>query len=186
VVPIVGPPNDPQIGGAGTAIEFAVRMHRFAEAGRLDHLCARGSAVHRYRISPPRSPLFTTARALQRCQRASANPNKCWRQRSRTSTSCRAAARATAEQRAWRGWLMDAQRVRPPGAALCCPQGAGRVRECHGDLHLGNLVLIDGRGDALRLHRVQRRLRWIDVASEIAFLYIDLLDQGQPASPAGC
>jgi aminoglycoside phosphotransferase family enzyme len=41
-LPIVGSPENPQIGGTGTAIEFAVRMRRFAEAGRLDHLCRRG------------------------------------------------------------------------------------------------------------------------------------------------
>jgi aminoglycoside phosphotransferase family enzyme len=30
-------------------------------------------------------------------------------------------------------------------------------------------------------------LRWIDVASELAFTYIDLLDHRiSPASPAGC
>ena len=32
----------------------------------------------------------------------------------------------------------------------------GWVRDCHGDLHLRNVVLIGGRADAVRRHRVQR------------------------------
>ena len=45
VVPIVGTTADPRIGGTGTAIEFAVKMRRFAEVGRLDRLCARGQLL---------------------------------------------------------------------------------------------------------------------------------------------
>jgi aminoglycoside phosphotransferase family enzyme len=54
------------------------------------------------------------------------------------------------------------------------------VRECHGDLHLGNLVLIDKRMTLFDCIEFSEDLRWIDVASEIAFTYIDLLDQRQP------
>jgi len=50
VVGITGSPENPQIGGPGTAIEFAVRMRRFAEAGRLDHLCRNGR-LHAREIS---------------------------------------------------------------------------------------------------------------------------------------
>ena len=34
---------------------------------------------------------------------------------------------------------------------------SGFVRQCHGDLHLRNIVLLDGQTDALRRRRVQRR-----------------------------
>jgi aminoglycoside phosphotransferase family enzyme len=34
---------------------------------------------------------------------------------------------------------------------------AGWIRECHGDLHLGNMVLADaGQNHDLRLYRIQR------------------------------
>ncbi|MCC5794802.1 MAG: AAA family ATPase [Chromatiales bacterium] len=53
-------------------------------------------------------------------------------------------------------------------------QAAGRVRECHGDLHLGNLVRLP-RGivpfDALEF---DPDLRWTDVMAEVAFLLMDL------------
>jgi len=46
----------------------------------------------------------------------------------------------------------------------------GFVRECHGALHLGNMLLLDDAVvifDCLEFHE---DLRWIDVASDIAFL----------------
>lgn len=49
----------------------------------------------------------------------------------------------------------------------------GYVRECHGDLHLGNMVLI---GDRIRLFdclEFNEQYRWIDVMSEIAFVVMD-------------
>jgi hypothetical protein len=57
---------------------------------------------------------------------------------------------------------------------------AGRVRECHGDLHLANLVLIDQRVRMFDCIEFNEDLRWIDVASEIAFTYVDLLAHAQP------
>lgn len=56
----------------------------------------------------------------------------------------------------------------------------GHIRECHGDLHLGNLVLLDGQVTPFDCIEFSAPLRWIDVASEIAFTYVDLLDRGHP------
>ncbi|MFT5112936.1 MAG: aminoglycoside phosphotransferase family enzyme/predicted kinase [Parasphingorhabdus sp.] len=52
----------------------------------------------------------------------------------------------------------------------------GRVRECHGDLHLRNLVVINSRIIAFDCLEFSENLRWIDVASEIAFLIMDLVE----------
>jgi uncharacterized protein len=50
----------------------------------------------------------------------------------------------------------------------------GFVRECHGDLHLGNMVLVDGRVRIFDALEFNARLRWIDVINESAFLGMDL------------
>jgi predicted kinase len=63
---------------------------------------------------------------------------------------------------------------------LLARKAAGQVRECHGDLHLANLVCIDNRVRMFDCIEFNEDLRWIDVASEVAFTYIDLLDHGQP------
>jgi len=51
----------------------------------------------------------------------------------------------------------------------------GRVRECHGDLHLGNLAWVNGSLVIFDCIEFNPALRWIDVVSEVAFCYMDLL-----------
>jgi hypothetical protein len=55
---------------------------------------------------------------------------------------------------------------------------AGFVRECHGDLHLGNLALINGRITPFDCIEFNPQLRWIDIMSEAAFLMMDVEDRG--------
>jgi predicted kinase len=56
---------------------------------------------------------------------------------------------------------------------------AGLVRECHGDLHLANLVLIGEQVQMFDCIEFNEDLRWIDVSSDIAFPYVDLLARKQ-------
>ena len=56
---------------------------------------------------------------------------------------------------------------------------SGAVRECHGDLHLENLLLLDGRFVPFDAIEFNPNLRWIDVANDIAFLAMDLLARGR-------
>ena len=59
----------------------------------------------------------------------------------------------------------------------------GMIRECHGDLHLGNVVETEAHG--IRLFdciEYRAEFRWIDIISEIAFLTVDLEDRDDYAS----
>jgi hypothetical protein len=56
----------------------------------------------------------------------------------------------------------------------------GFVRECHGDLHLGNLALVNQRITPFDCIEFNPRLRWIDVISEVAFLVMDIEERGYP------
>jgi len=56
---------------------------------------------------------------------------------------------------------------------------AGLVREGHGDLHLSNLVMLDGRIAAFDGIEFDPALRWIDLQSEVAFLLMDLEARGR-------
>lgn len=51
---------------------------------------------------------------------------------------------------------------------------AGRVRECHGDLHLGNIALIDGEAVVFDAIEFSPELRCIDTVNDAAFLLMDL------------
>jgi aminoglycoside phosphotransferase family enzyme len=55
----------------------------------------------------------------------------------------------------------------------------GRVRECHGDLHAGNIALIDGAAIPFDCIEFNPALRWMDVMSEAAFLIMDLEAHGR-------
>jgi predicted kinase len=56
----------------------------------------------------------------------------------------------------------------------------GFVRECHGDLHLGNIVLVGDEPVPFDCIEFNPALRWIDVMDEIAFSVMDLLHRDHP------
>lgn len=58
-------------------------------------------------------------------------------------------------------------------------QRGGRVRECHGDLHLGNIIVLDDTPVLFDALEFNPSLRWIDVMSDIAFLVMDLQARGR-------
>lgn len=60
---------------------------------------------------------------------------------------------------------------------------AGRVRRCHGDLHLGNLLLWGGRPTPFDALEFDESLATIDTGYDLAFLIADLLRRcGRPAA----
>jgi len=56
----------------------------------------------------------------------------------------------------------------------------GFVRECHGDLHLGNMALINDKVTFFDCIEFNPELRWIDTVSEVAFVAMDLNARGYP------
>jgi len=55
----------------------------------------------------------------------------------------------------------------------------GHIRECHGDLHLGNMLLGADGIEVFDALEFSPTLRWIDPISELAFLGMDLAVHGQ-------
>ncbi len=54
------------------------------------------------------------------------------------------------------------------------------IRECHGDMHLDNMVLIEDKVTIFDGIDFNEHLRWIDVISEVAFVMMDLSNRGHP------
>ena len=55
----------------------------------------------------------------------------------------------------------------------------GFIRECHGDLHLGNIALINNKIVPFDGIEFNDSFRWIDTMSDVAFLIMDLEDHQQ-------
>ncbi|MGM8930051.1 bifunctional aminoglycoside phosphotransferase/ATP-binding protein [Salinicola halophyticus] len=55
----------------------------------------------------------------------------------------------------------------------------GFIRASHGDIHLGNAVRFEGRAILFNGIEFNERLRWCDVACELAFLIMDLEARGE-------
>jgi predicted kinase len=58
---------------------------------------------------------------------------------------------------------------------------SGQVRHCHGDLHLANIVLLDGRPVLFDCLEFDEALASIDTLYDLAFLLMDLQHQGLAA-----
>jgi aminoglycoside phosphotransferase family enzyme/predicted kinase len=180
IVPITGAPDHPRIDGDGTPIEWAVKMRQFDEAGRLDRMFAEG------RLTADDCSRLGTAIAHVAEGLVTADPAQPWGtadlflatvamnleqlRRARPDTGDRVAA-----VQAW--VARDVDRLRPVIAARIA---AGKIRECHGDLHLANIVLHEGRMMAFDGIEFNASLRWIDVANDVAFLAMDLEARGRP------
>jgi len=69
-------------------------------------------------------------------------------------------------------------RLAQVGALLDSRARAGRIRHCHGDLHLRNIALIDGRPTLFDAIEFSEDFSHIDVLYDLAFLLMDLLHGG--------
>ena len=158
--------------------EPAVRMHRFDEALRLDHVSSQGDLTGAH--------LAQLARDLVAFQTGAAHAAPQFG----TPEIIRADAlenfdeldRLLPFEASLLGRLRDwtAAEWRRRQTDFARRHDGGFIREGHGDLHLGNLVLLDGRVVPFDGIEFNEDFRCIDVASEIAFTLLDLLDHGRP------
>lgn len=188
---ITGTPERPQMDGDGPVLEYAVRMRQFPEEcllsrvlatgrltfGAIDQLAREIARVHGQATRSTLSDSWALAEqvrheAVENLDAVEGAAVTEWRERLR-------ALRAWNEQQWSRLTPVFEDRRR---------QGA--VRECHGDLHLGNIVLWErpSYGDGEMVSPVMLfdciefnpALRWIDVMSDAAFLMMDLAERGRP------
>lgn len=165
-----------RIDGCGEVIDHAVCMHQFGAADELAALLASGE------LAPPALAAF--GRELARLHEGLPCPDagEPWGRPDsvralllRNLAECQQAAeRLDAAQLVHS--LSDAYQSRIEAAAawMASRRAAGRVRECHGDLHAGNIARYGGRLLAFDCIEFEPAFRWIDVAEEIACLYMDL------------
>jgi aminoglycoside phosphotransferase family enzyme/predicted kinase len=184
VVPLHGPPEQASFCGDGPVIDHAVRMCQFPQSALLPAVLRRGELgeglVDRFAddlarfqaeaaVAPAggphgsaaavREPVVANVAALEASPLLADQP---------------ASPERLERLRRWAD--TEWQRLQPRFEQRL---RLGRVRECHGDLHLGNLLLQNDHIVAFDCLEFSDTLRWIDVISEMAFLVMDLQDHGQ-------
>jgi hypothetical protein len=168
------------LGGDGEPVEWLVEMARFDETATFDRLASEG------RIDATRADWLGWAVADAHAKAAPvhgfgfaavladivAQNDAELRERPDLFAVADIAALTRATQ-------VALARVRP---LLDARERDGLVRRCHGDLHLGNIVLIDDRPVLFDAIEFDDRIATADVLYDLAFLLMDLIERDLAAA----
>ena len=164
------------LGSPGEPVEWAVEMRRFDENATLDHLADRGkidfpladALARAMAAAHANAPVVEAPPWTQALARFIEQNDAAFREMPHLFSAIEAHALTTASRAA-----LD--RVRP----LLHARGTrGLVRRGHGDLHLGNIALIDGRPVPFDAIEFDPLIAAGDVLYDLAFLLMDLTERG--------
>ena len=164
------------VGGRGTVVEWAVEMYRFDETQTLDHLAAKG------RIDATLADAIGRAVATAHASASPVAPQPwieaigayieehvaTFRETPDVFPAEENDALAHASRRAY-------ERIR---GLLVVRGRRGHIRRIHGDLHLGNIVLIGGRPVLFDAIEFSPLIASGDVLYDLAFVLMDLCERG--------
>jgi hypothetical protein len=179
---ITGPPEAPRVGGVGPTLEYAVRMRQFDPREELDALvAARAVEVREIEALGEHLARFHSGTApvdpASDCGRPE-TVHRVIRDNFSELTRLPEAGALQGEIADLRQWV-DRTQARV-GPCIERRRIGGRVRECHGDLHCGNVVRWRGELTPFDGIEFDPALRFIDVANDVAFLTMDLAVRGRP------
>lgn len=178
---ITGTRACPSIDGDGPVLEYAVRMRRFDQsalwqarlnAGLLgaDEVSALALLLADFHAgaarAAPQSPWGNAALIVARTHEDVAGIG---------AVLDDTRQRAMLDEIA--AWLTRQEQALAP--VLTKRKAEGWVRECHGDLHCGNILTVAGQVRVFDGIEFNTALRWIDVAQDLAFVWMDLQCQGR-------
>ena len=179
-VPIVRRGETFAIGGHGEIVEWAVHMRRFDENATLDHVADRGGVSDAVidklalaiRRSHDRAPLRNAARAAHALETYIEQNSAAFAERPDLFDP--SAARKLTE---------DSRLAFANVRSILLERGeAGFVRRCHGDLHLRNIVLLEGQPTLFDAVEFSDEIATGDVLYDLAFLLMDLEERGLRAA----
>lgn len=180
VVPISGTEQDPVLAGTGEVIEYALKMRQFPQAQLLNAVQARGELTPQHiddlaqRIARfhSQTPVVPSSHPLCSATAVMTPIRQNFEQ-----------IRPMLSEQADLVQLEALEKWSEASFARLAPlieQRAqnGMIRECHGDLHLGNATLLNNRVALFDCIEFNEPFRLIDIASDAAFLAMDLEDRG--------
>lgn len=172
VVRITGTPQAPELEGAGPVLDHAVHMRRFPDGALFSEHLAAGT------LAPA-----TVDRLAERLARFHAEAPSCSEaapaslaQRAAAALAGAAPLLAPGEQGRLQDWIAG------QGDAVTAlweqRRRRGRARDGHGDLHLANVLELDGEPTAFDCVEFDPALRRIDVVEDAAFALMDFAARG--------
>jgi len=167
------------LGGAGTPLDWVIEMSRFDQNDLLDRLAAR-QALGLDLMRP-------LAAAVSRLH-AGAEPRPDHGGRNGMTwvvegndANCRAQPAGVFDAEACRRVVSDSRAaIERHRGLLDSRREAGFVRQCHGDLHLRNIVRLEGVPTLFDGVEFNDEIACIDVMYDVAFLLMDLWRQALP------
>ena len=180
VVAITGTCEQPSLQGGGKPIEYAVRMKQFPQSALLSVLAAQHILSSQH-IDALAALLPAMHAAVEIADKHSefGRPDDIHHWVMENFEHIRPALHEAQQLQLLdriEHWCL--QEFEDRRALLERRRDEGFIRECHGDLHLGNLAIIDDRITPFDGIEFNPQLRWIDVMSEVAFLLMDIRDRG--------
>jgi uncharacterized protein len=172
------------LGGSGVAVDWLLEMARFDQDGLFDRLAATGRLD--LGLMHPLASAIARFHQAAACRRDHGGKSgMAWvvdgnasgfNEQGAGVLDGALCATVTSESR------RALERV---GALLDARQRDGRVRQCHGDLHLRNIVLIDGRPTLFDGIEFNDEIACTDVLYDLAFLLMDLWRRQLPRHANG-
>jgi aminoglycoside phosphotransferase family enzyme/predicted kinase len=182
VVAIRGSHEQPHLGGSGPLVEYAIKMAEFPQQALLDGMLARGELLpgHIDALARVVAEFHGSVARAGPGQEDFGSPDRVWEPVRQNFAQIHPRLDSEEDHRRLREiehWSRAAHARLTP--AFERRRSEGFVRECHGDLHLGNIALVGAQVTVFDCIEFNPNLHWIDVASEIAFLFMDLGERGR-------
>jgi aminoglycoside phosphotransferase family enzyme/predicted kinase len=182
LIRITGSVHKPVLNGSGPAIEYGVRMKQFDRTQELDKVLDRGELL-RSHLDPLARELAEFHRQAEKAPGESpfGTPDMLAVPMRENFSQIRSLA-AEPEEEQQLDWLeaWTETSLKEHREDFLNRKKEGFVRECHGDLHLANMVLVNDHVTIFDTLEFNENLRFIDVMSDLAFLLMDLDDRGHP------
>jgi aminoglycoside phosphotransferase family enzyme/predicted kinase len=183
VIAITNDIEQPRINGPGQVIEYMVQMKRFEQNELFNHRLENGMLNESHIIELAR----TIADFHQNIESAVKDTGV-----ASVETVCQATAQNFDQLRNFMPSLGEVEQQQFTDLEKWNQQQSqqlqhlfqqrlenGFVRECHGDMHLGNITMYRDRVTIFDGIEFNPEFHWIDVMSEIAFITMDLKSAGQ-------
>jgi aminoglycoside phosphotransferase family enzyme/predicted kinase len=165
-----------RIDGDGEAVEWVVHMRRFDETKTLDHVAEKdglpppllAKLVRAILASHARAPLRPGLPAAESLRRYVSQSDAAFKESPELFPTQRVnALTQRSDEMLDRCWSLMLERG-----------DAGYVRRCHGDLHLRNIVLLNGEPTLFDAIEFSDEIATADVLYDLAFLLMDLWERG--------